>query len=455
MSTRVDPRPTLYTMGAGVGRIVGVLTALGALVAAAPASADLGVDEPAVSIETSTSYSPESDSAIAPDGTVVFAYNDDDGIDDDGVLRLLQLAPDGTRNEVVLAEGSPYFQPSVVVDDTGTATVAWREADEVFETPDSLRFARISPAGIVTSDGVVGVVGVGITNEAPVMGVGPNGIVTVVWQQIQDIEEHEDKLLAARIEPDGQISQRTSFGIQHHFIGPAVAVDSEGDAVILRAWVPGERGRCQVNALQADGTVVRGPAFNCAYEAGRLAIAGDGTVTAVTRKFGRRTRARVLQFADDTLRLRSRAMTESTISLPEVAVNPITQRPRLVWTDYISKQGSGIVTARLTRDGSIGRVSILARHTRGPKLTFDPQGRAVVMWRQLDGVRLGKGARVDADIEGPPPTEDRTQFIQELLMGPDSRPVVMYRETTNAADGTGSQFFVRLAYGTGDWAARR
>ena len=429
--------------------MVGALTVLGALVLAAPASADFGFDEPAVSIEPSSSYSTESDSAIAPDGTVVFAYNDDAGSEDDGVLRLLELAPDGTRNEVMLAEGSPYFQPSVVVDDTGTATVTWREADEVFETPDNLRFARISAAGIVTSDGVVGGFGLGVSNQAPVMGVGPDGTVTVVWQQIRDNEEHEDQLLAARIEPDGQISQRTNFGIQYHFIGPALAVDSEGDAVILRAWVPGKRGRCQINALQADGTAVRGPAFNCAYETGRLATAEDGTVTAVTRKFGRHTRARVLQFADDTLRLKSRAMTESTISLPEVAVNPITQRPRLAWTGYVSKHASGIVTARLTGDGKIGRISVLAKHVRGPKLVFDPQGRAVVMWRQLDGVRLGKGARVDASIDGPPAVENRTQYVQEILMRPDSRPVVMYRETT------GDQFFVRLAYGAGDWAARR
>ena len=147
-------------------------------------------------------------------------------------------------------------------------------------------------------------------------------------------------------------------------------------------------------------------------------------------------------------------MTDSTISLPEVAVNPLTQRPRLVWTDYLQPHGSGIVTAGLTRKGRIGRVTVLAKHRRGPKIAFDPQGRAVVMWRQLNGVRLDKGGRVDANVEGPPAIEGRSQFVHEILIGPDSRPVVMYRET-NDTDVAGTRFYVRLAYGAGDWSMGR
>jgi hypothetical protein len=434
----------------------GVLAALGALVLACPAHAGLGVGDPVQSIETNSIYQPESDAAIAPDGTVVFAYRDDDeSAEGEGSLTLLQLSPDGTRKELVLAEDR-YASPSVVVDDEGITTVVWDQRDGLSETADPLRFARVSPAGVVTAEGVVDV-GVHM-NDEPALGVAPSGVVTVAWQTLKEPEEDfEDRLFVAQIQPSGEVSAPTSLGIQRRFAGPVVAVDSEGDAIVLREFVPGERGRCQVNALQATGAVVRGPVFNCAYEEGRLAVGEDGTVTAVTRSFKRGVaRGRIMQFADDTLRRRSRVMTGSLLSLPDVAVNPATGRVTLTWTATNARHVSRIVAARLTRSGrELGPISVLARDTRGPRLAFDSRGRALVLWRQLDGARLTRAGRVDAEVEGPPPTaEDQTRYVHEILVGPDSRPTIVYRESSYLG-GDGLRYFLRLARGAGDWATLR
>ncbi len=311
-----------------------------AAIAASPASAtfgaplDLGAPAPIESFANT-----EADVAVDNDGDALFVWNGTDG-SGRTVIQARTLSAAGVLGPVrdISPPGESGEQASVAVDNDGDAVIAWSgfDAGSVFEV------RTLSAAGVL----------------GPVQALGSPALNTQVET-------------------------------------PGVAVDRDGDALIVFKGGDGTTSRIQARALSADG--VLGPTLNLsppgqAAEEGRVAIDPTGdAVFAWVRSDGTNGRIQTMaRSADGALSSVQTVSPAGQFALvPAVAVSP-TGDAMIAWVSPVPGMFGPRVRAR-TRSaaGALGPITNIAtgfvNGNAQPSVALDNAGDAIFAWQDATG----------------------------------------------------------------------
>jgi hypothetical protein len=290
-----------------------------------------------------------------------------------------------TAAKLLSTPGVPAGDPTVDVDGSGTATIAWSE-------PDGIKVSRVGLDGVATPVETLG----GAGAAQPQVAVAPNGAAVLAWEDTGAtvVAAASRAAGAATFVGAGTISPAGSIGGN----SPQVAIDASGNALV--AWIDVSAGNeaVRANRRPAGGTfsataeTVLAPQAKSLFDLA-LAMAPDGRATAMWSN----TTDQIVQTAERTVAPDFAGGSWSPVGqaspagvqagLPSVAIDA--QNTAIaVWR---AKQGANefVQGGRRLSGGSFADFQPLsgAGGSFAAQIDVAPDGSAVAIWSGMAGTQ--------------------------------------------------------------------
>ena len=374
-----------------------------AAIMASPASAtfgapfDLGAPVPIDSFSNT-----DADVAVDNDGDAVFVWN---GLDGNGhsIIQARTLSAAGVLGPVrtISPPGErDGEQPAVAVDNDGDAVIAWSgfDAGPVFEV------RTLSAAGVLGPAQVLGLPALNTSEESPEVAVDRDGDALIVFK---GRDATGNRIQARALSADGVLGPTLNLSPPGQGVEEGrLAMDPTGDAVIAWARSDGTNGRIQTVARSATGAL---SSVQTVSPAGQFALvpavavdpAGDAMiawVSPVPGVFGPRVRARTRSAAGALGPITNIATGfVNGNAQPSVALDNAGDAI-FVWQDATGD--NRLIFAReRTAAGALSpiqRLSAAGQDGQDQDLDITGNGRAVVTWTQLIGQAGDRSAVIEA-----------------------------------------------------------
>jgi hypothetical protein len=280
--------------------------------------------------------------------------------------------------QTLSAAGQPAANPQVAYDRQGNAVVVW-------EFDDGAN-SRIQASYLLD----VQTLSVGAHARIPQVAVDRNGNALLVWQQSDGANSLIQ--LRRRTAAGGLSEVQTLSAAGQNAFNPQVAMDPDGNAVVVWQRYDGTRYRIQARRRTASGSL---SAVKTLSEAGQnasdpqLAVDPDGNAVVVwIRSDGAnyRIQARRRTAAGSLSAVQTLSPAGQNADSPQVAVDR-NGRALVVWSRY---DGAifRIQARRRTAAGGLSAVQTLSaagQHAQAPQVAVDRNGNALVVWYRFDG----------------------------------------------------------------------
>ncbi len=337
--------------------------------------------------------------------------------------------------------GENAYAPVVAVDDVGDGVFAWRRFDGSNDRIEARTRSADGTLGPVMRLSRAGQPATGVQVD-----VDADGDAVFVWLRSDGAN---DRVQARTLSAGGALGAiRTLSRAGEDAHSPKVAVDADGDAVLVWRRSDGTHERIQGVSLSAAGvfgSVVRlsgagQDAFDpqCAINDAGVAVStwyrSDGSDD--------RAQARVLYPDGTRSAVYSLSASGGDALDPDVAIDPDGD-VYLSWTRW---DGSNylVQTQILRADGTTGlthTISDAGENAYGPEVAVDDQGDAVIAFYRSDGVnrRVQAVKMSPADTVGTPETlseEGEDAALPEVAVDDDGDGVVTWRRFDGADDRT-------------------
>jgi hypothetical protein len=330
-----------------------------------------------------TAYAPQTPQmAVADSGVTTFAGRTHDGLAAHAAYS--RVARDGTiltsqTDLTPFSDSVNDYDVAVAGTPAGVSTIAWGHGAGSVYRIQTVQIAADGTAGPVVD---VSPAGQYATNAQ--VGVGVNGIATIVWWEIDGTSKR--LIRAAQVAPDGTVGavQTLSDPATDSFT-PQIASDADGDATIVYV----QDGKAKAVRLSSAG--VAGPVLTLSAAPlvsdqvaaqPQVAVSPAGIATAVWRRYdGASRRIEAARIAADgtagSVIDLTAAGTENASPMPAVATSGVTT---VVWNEL---QGNWRVkTRQIAADGTPGAITDLTGpgERAGPADVAAGPGGASVIW---------------------------------------------------------------------------
>jgi hypothetical protein len=314
-------------------------------------------------------------------------------------------AADGTLSAVqnLSSPGKHAILPKVAVNPGGNALIVWQRQDDNSHYRIQARYRSAS--------GLLGLVQTlseaGATAQNAQVAVDNDGNAVIVWYR--QIGSHYHVQARYRSAAGGLGPVETLSLAGQHAVFPEVAVDADGDAVIVWRRHDGANYRIQLRHRSAAGTL--GPVQNIslaghnAFNA-KVAVRGNGDAVIVwyaNDGTNWRIQARARSAFGLWSRIQTLSLAGQDAGAPQVALdndgNAVVVWQRNSGTDRIQAR-------RRAADGTLGPIQNLSaagEDAAEPQVAVDRDGDAVFVWKRSDGTHERIEARTlsAADTLGP------------------------------------------------------
>ncbi len=301
-------------------------------------------------------------------------------------VHSVRLAADGTPGPVrTLSEaGQDAFLPQVAIDSSDRATIVWWREDSENTRIEAVRLAANGTPGPVQTLSEVG-------EDAldPQLAIDGSDRATVVWNGFDGIQ-------SVRVAADGSPGTvRTLSEAGQHTHEPQLAIDDSDRATVTWRRLDAADYRIQSVRLAADGapgpvrTLSEG-GHESAYQQVGIDSAGRATIvwmswdTSPNSNF----RIRSVRLAADGTPGPVQTLADPpdptrVVPFPQLAIDG-SDRATITWTWWDGRNYSRVEAVRLAADGTPGPVHSLSEGGGG-QLAIDGSDRAAIVWRRFDG----------------------------------------------------------------------
>jgi microcompartment protein CcmK/EutM len=323
--------------------------------------------------------------AVDPAGNAVVVWLGSDGAHDRVQVRRRSASGSLSAVQTLSAAGQDATDPQVALDALGNAVVVWTRSDG---NHDRIQVRRRSVSGSLSA--VQTLSAVGGDAFGPQVAVGANGNAVVVWERYNGTD---NRIQVRRRAAGGSLTavQNLSPSGQHAY-EPQVAVDANGNAVVVWYRFDGAHDRIQVRRRTAAGGLsavqTLSPAGQNASNP-QVAVDPDGNAVAAWRRFdGTKWRIQVRRRAAGGSLSAVQTLSDAgqDASDPQVAVDR-NGNAVVAWYRF-DGANFRIQAVRRTAGGSLSAVLTLSGAGQGairPRVAIDREGNAMVVWQTFDG----------------------------------------------------------------------
>jgi hypothetical protein len=289
--------------------------------------------------------------------------------------------------------GVVAHDPHMAVDGDGAAVVVWTVP---IGANYRVQARTLSAASALSSTQTLSPIG--YSGERPYVAVDPDGDAVAAWMRTEVAEYRIQAGSRSAAGALGPIKTLSKAGQQALF--PKVAVDADGDAVIAWMRFDGMHYRVQARTLSADG--VTGPVRTLSKAGAdawnpRVAIDADGDALIVWRRHDGahiRVQARALSKTGVLGPVQSLSAAGRSADNPEVAMDADGDAIA-VWQDQYGTTWR-VQTRTRSKSGALGAIQTLSKAGQSafhPQVAADADGDAAFVWAYLDGSHYRVQAR--------------------------------------------------------------
>jgi hypothetical protein len=378
---------TLKTVGRrATGVAIATLLISGSLIIPPSSSADPVPTTDPLDLSTAGQNAFNPQMAVDAGGNAVMVWVQSDGANDRVTTRRRSAWGALSGIQTLSAAGRNAYAPALAVDPTGNSVIAWLRFDG---TNTRVQAVRRSASGALSAVKTLSAAGQD-TVEPVSVGVDDNGNAVIAWSRY---DGSVNRIQAVRWGADGSIgSVQTLSASGADALEPAVAVDPDGNAVVVWSRSDGANSRIQAIRRAAGGNLSSVKNLSTSgrdAHAPRVGIDAQGSaIVAWLRSDGSNDRVQV--------RRRSRGGTLT-------AVQNLSAAGQSALTPSLAVDGTGrAVVAWGRSDGANDRIQIRRRAAGGglsavktvsdpgqdavdPKVGLDAEGNATAVWHRSDG----------------------------------------------------------------------
>jgi hypothetical protein len=293
--------------------------------------------------------------------------------------------------QTLSAAGEDALDPHVAMDPDGNAVVVWRRFDGANWRIQARR--RATGGGL---SAVQSLSAAGRNADLPQLAVDANGRALVVWERY---DGSSYRVQARRRTSSGRLSAvQTLSASGQNATQPQVAVDSNGNAVVVWARYDGANFRIEVERRTSSGGLSLVRSLSAAGQDAfhpQLAMDPDGNAVVVWERadgMNDRIQARRRTSSGGLSAVQTLSASGQDAIHPQVAVDG-DGNAVVVWARF---DGSAfrIEARRRAAGGGLSAVQILSAVGHEPQLAMDRDGNAVVVWSVIyDGLNSRIQAR--------------------------------------------------------------
>jgi hypothetical protein len=281
--------------------------------------------------------------------------------------------------------GQSAYGPQVAVDGNGNAVVVWSRFDG---TDYRIQARRRSASGNLSA--VQTLSAAGQDADLPQVAIGPNGNAHVVWQRSDGTNRRIQ--LRRRTASGGLSAVQTLSGSGQDANGPQLAVDRDGNAVVVWYRFDGAKDRIQVRRRTAAGSLSAVQTLSAAggeADLPQVAVDGNGNALVVWERHDGshwRIQARHRTRSGGLSNVQTLSSAGGDAFDPQVVVGS-NGKAMVVWS---GSDGTHflIQARRRSASGNLGRVQTLSaagQEAYVPQVALDADGNITVAWRRYDG----------------------------------------------------------------------
>ena len=308
------------------------------------------------------------------------------------IIQLRRRSASGTLSPVqTLSAFGDALDPQLAIDRNGNALVVWEASEGIAEAsfPYSIHLRRRSASGILGPIKTLSLDDAG----SPQLAIDRNGNALVVWQRA---DSSGSRIQLRRRSASGTLRPvRTLSAVGPNTYNPQIAIDRNGNALVVWSRVDGTGERIELRRRSVTGALSRIQTVSAAgatSEGPQVAINSNGNALVVwSRRAGSRWRIQARRRSVSGILNLTQTLSPAGFDafVPQLAFDTA-RNALVVWQLYDGTDYSIQFRSRAP-SGDLGVVQTLSSagpRVGGPPVAIAARRRALVVWSSYDGTNF-------------------------------------------------------------------